>query len=151
MLNLTRKVDYAMIAVAHLCLMPDGELASAREIAGRYGVPAGLLANIMQDLARAGIVRSVRGTKGGYQLARPASEVNALMVFEALQGRFRFAECTGLGDEESTSCPTWSCCPVKSSVGMMHERIREVLESVTFEDIAAGEPGISASGSRCAG
>ncbi len=140
MLNLTRKVDYGMIAVAHLCTLPNGELASAREIAAGYGIPAGLLANILQDLARAGIVQSMRGTKGGYGLARDPAEITALHVFEALQGRFRFAECTGLEEAEETSCQTFGRCPVKGAVGRMHARIRDVLEDVTFADAAGGRP-----------
>jgi Rrf2 family protein len=133
MLNLTRRVDYAMVAIGHLCII-RGDLVSAREIAARYTLPPGLLSNVLKDLSRAGLARSVRGTKGGYQLAMEPAEITARTVFEALQGPLQIAKCTGeVGGE--ASCQTWSCCPVKHAVGQMQERIWAVLDDINFADI----------------
>ena len=133
MLSITRRVDYAMVAIGHLCIV-RGDLVSAREIAALYTMPPGLLSNVLKDLSRAGLVRSVRGTKGGYQLAMEPAEITARAVFEALQGPLRIANCTG-EDGGQVSCQTWSCCPVKHAVSQMHERIWAVLEDINFAEI----------------
>lgn len=122
-----------MVAIGHLCIV-RGDLVSSREIAALYTMPPGLLSNVLKDLSRAGLVRSVRGTKGGYQLAMEPAEITARAVFEALQGPLQIAKCTGeVGGQ--ASCQTWSCCPVKHAVGQMHERIWAVLEDINFADI----------------
>ncbi len=138
MLTLTRKVDYGLIAVAHLC-MQEGELASARHIARHYGISERLVSNILKELARAGIVRSVRGAKGGYRIAMAPEAITARMVFEALQGPFRFAVCTGEESPDGGDCTTWSCCPVKHAVGFMHERIQTLLDEITFDELLTAD------------
>lgn len=67
MLSFSRKTDYALIALAHLAGRPD-VTSSAREIAVNYHLPVSLLMKILKALHHYGIVRSVRGVKGGYQL-----------------------------------------------------------------------------------
>src|SRR4051794_14000296 len=96
MLNLTKRVDYGLIALTHLALpvrhqdpvAGSGAGANAdidiiaptrlsvRGAAETYHMSQPLLANVMKDLARVGFVRSARGTKGGYELAVPASELS---------------------------------------------------------------------------
>ena len=138
MLTLTRKVDYAMIAVAHLCTEP-GRISSAREISAHYGISERLVANILKDLVRSGVVSSTRGARGGYHVSRPPSAITVRQVYEALQGTFQFAPCTGDDggrQERAETCDTWACCPAKHKVGFMHARIRDLLERITFADLA---------------
>ena len=71
MLKLSKKVDYALIALMHLAQQDEGA-SSAREVATIYGMPQDLLAKVLQKLTRSGLVVSHQGMKGGYSLARPA-------------------------------------------------------------------------------
>ena len=68
MLQLSKKADYALISLAYLAER-QAQVVSAREIAARCGLPLSLLMNILKVLHQRGILRSVRGTSGGYQLA----------------------------------------------------------------------------------
>ena len=77
MLCLSRKVDYALISLAYLA--EQSERASAREIASACELPLPLLMNILKSLHRFGILKSVRGVSGGYQIA---SDLNTLSVFD---------------------------------------------------------------------
>ena len=73
MLTLTRKTEYAMIAVCHLA-HAGHKVVSARDIAEAHGVPLPLLMNVLKRLNRTGHVHSVRGAKGGYVLAVPPEQ-----------------------------------------------------------------------------
>ena len=77
MLRLSKKADYALMAVKHLAMRPDGGSASAREIAESYDIPLELLAKVLQRLVRSRILVSVQGTRGGYRLGRPAQSIRA--------------------------------------------------------------------------
>jgi DNA-binding IscR family transcriptional regulator len=70
MLRLSKKADYALIAMKHLATRSDGGASSAREIAEQYDIPLELMAKVLQRLARRGLVVSLQGTRGGYRLAR---------------------------------------------------------------------------------
>ena len=81
----TRKADYAVRCVLYL----SGHLertTSIEEISGATHVPKSFMAKILQQLMKAGIVNSVRGVKGGFQLARQPEAINLLEVIEAVQG-----------------------------------------------------------------
>ena len=72
MLRLSKKADYALIAMKHLAMRPDGRSSSAREISESYDIPLELLAKVLQRLVRARLLVSVQGTRGGYRLGRQA-------------------------------------------------------------------------------
>ncbi|MGB9625707.1 MAG: RrF2 family transcriptional regulator, partial [Phycisphaerae bacterium] len=75
MLALTKKTEYALIALTCLA-RAESRWVSAREISAQYGIPLALLMNILKTLAQSGLIRSVRGARGGYVLARPASDIS---------------------------------------------------------------------------
>ena len=69
MLKITRKVEYALIALRHFQNQEKDKLTSAKEMSKTYGIPQELLAKILQRLARENIVDAVKGPAGGYKLA----------------------------------------------------------------------------------
>ena len=75
MLRLSKKADYALMAMKHLAMRQDAAAScSAREIAEAYEIPLELLAKVLQRLVRARLLVSVQGTRGGYRLGRPAHD-----------------------------------------------------------------------------
>jgi Rrf2 family protein len=74
MLRLSKKADYALMAMRHLAIHSDAGSASAREIAEQYDIPVELLAKVLQRLTRKGLLSSHQGTRGGYVLRRPAAQ-----------------------------------------------------------------------------
>jgi DNA-binding IscR family transcriptional regulator len=72
MLKLNRKTEYALMAIQYMCHreVEPGEVANTREISEAYHIPYPLLAKVMQRLAAKGVIKSIHGTKGGYQLAK---------------------------------------------------------------------------------
>ena len=83
-MKLSTKGRYAMVALADLALLPDGELASLAEVSKRQDISLTYLEQLFVKLRRAELVVSVRGPKGGYRLARPASEIRVSEIMGAV-------------------------------------------------------------------
>ncbi len=137
MLGLTRKTDYALVALVHLA-RAGSKLASAREIADRYHVPLPLLVNILKTLSHAGLVESVRGARGGYRLAAEAESITLNRLITAIEGPVRLVACSAAADrvEAAGLCELAPSCPVLSPVRKVHQRLAEFLDSVTLAEIA---------------
>ena len=122
MLVITSKSPYAVRALAELARrggsspVPIGEIARARDI------PAQFLEGLFATLRRAGILQSQRGVKGGYQFARPPSDVTVLEVVELLEGE--------LGTDAEAQGPVW-----QEAV----DAAKSVLAGTTIADVAERE------------
>ena len=96
MLKLSKKADYALIAVRHLAAHGREHSHSASDIAEAYGISAPILAKVLQRLAKHGLVTARHGSSGGYQLARHPKDISALEVISAAK-KFRCAcKCSTL-------------------------------------------------------
>ena len=140
MLTLTRKTDYALIALTHLALEPAG-CSSAREIAAKYNLPLPLLMNLLKLLAQKGLARSVRGPRGGYTLAVPPQEIALTEIIAAVEGPVQLVQCIEHevegGDKAGDgTCKLVACCPVRSPIHRIHDRLVEFLAGITLADIA---------------
>ncbi len=134
-LQLTKRTEYALIALVHL-VDRRGEFVSARELAQRYPVPPRLVAQVLKDLQREGFVDSQRGAAGGYALARPASEVTLAELVAALEGAPLLTSCeTGL-DGSGSTCEVEPTCPIRSPIHRVRDRIWDVMSHVTLESLA---------------
>ena len=130
MLKLTKKVDYALIALMHLAQQGgDGDAASsAREIATGYGLPPDLLAKILQKLAREGLVTSQQGTKGGYRLGQPAERIDVVRVIEAVDGPLSITQCIS----EVGNCEQFDTCNIKSPLARLNDQVLRMLGQMTI-------------------
>jgi len=139
MLTLTRKTDYALIALTHLAHEPAG-YSSAREIASKYNLPLPLLMNLLKLLAQKGLARSVRGPRGGYTLAIAANKIALTDIINAVEGPVQLVQCVDMHDEGNKvtegECQLVSCCPVRSPIHRIHDRLVSFLTSITLADIA---------------
>ena len=85
-MRITSTVDYAVRGVLYLAVQPDGRRVLLNEIAAFQEVPKPFLGKIFQSLVKAGILRSYRGTNGGFILDRPQRKVTLRMIIEAVDG-----------------------------------------------------------------
>lgn len=138
MIVLTRKTDYALVALAHLAHHAGEEgVSSAREIADRYHIPLPVLMNILKTLNREGLVISVRGARGGYRLARPAAEISLADMIRALEGPVRLVRCSDASGTGGTGfCEQSRSCPVRAPAQAVHRKLEQFLSEVTLEEIA---------------
>ena len=136
MLKLSKKADYALIAVRHLAAHRGDPSQSASDIAEAYGVSAPLLAKVLQRLDRNGIVTARHGSSGGYQLARHPNEISALDVINAVDGPVVITSCiTNHGN-----CGQSSTCTIREPLWRVNESIAKVLRSVTISQMAEDSP-----------
>ena len=120
MLKLSRKVEYALIALLHMDRQRGNPLVSAKEIAETYHIPAELLGKVMQTLSRAGFVESVKGARGGYQLKRSIDELSVGKVLEAVEGPILIAPCC----DGSDSCRQHDTCNIRGPIQRIQEDVR---------------------------
>jgi Rrf2 family protein len=120
------------MAVNHLARQPAQAACSARDLAEAYGIPAALMAKVLQRLARKGLLRSQHGTNGGYTLARPAAFITALDVINAIDGPVMITSCR----TERGECSQTAACTVKEPLHKVNERIVSALGSLSMAEMA---------------
>jgi Rrf2 family protein len=139
MLTLSRKTDYALIALTHLAHAREG-CSSAREIAAKYSMPLPLLMNLLKLLTQKGLSRSIRGPRGGYSLAKSPREITLREIIAAVEGPVRLVNCVERQEDPcrpaDDPCELVSCCPVRSPIHRIHDRLVAFLDSVTLADLA---------------
>jgi Rrf2 family protein len=136
MLRLSKKADYALIAMKHLALRGDRASSSAREIAEAYGIPIELMAKVLQRLVRRGLLASHQGTHGGYQLARVPVLISVADVIQAIDGPVTVTACSS----DDAQCEQYSKCNVRDPLWRVRERILTALGECTIAELASDVP-----------
>lgn len=137
MLSLTRKTDYALVALAELSRL-DPQQASAREIAEHCQVPPSMLTNILKELVSAGLVTSTRGAKGGHRLACSLDEVSLADLIEAIEGPVRLTLCCTCDSVESvdeSTCDLEQSCTTREPMRKLNDMFHQFLEQVKLTHI----------------
>jgi FeS assembly SUF system regulator len=138
MLKLTKKADYGLIAMKHLAVHGDEGISfSSSDIAQVYGIPAPLMAKILQKLARGGLVAARHGSLGGYILARDPARISALDVISAIDGPVSITSCVTSHGE----CNQSATCNVREPLRVVNSSILDVLSRVTLSQMA-GKPSV---------
>ena len=132
MLRLSKKADYALMAMKHLAIRPDSPSASAREIAEQYDIPIELMAKVLQQLARRGLLTSHQGTRGGYRLGRASSAISVADIIQAIDGPLTVTACS----TEKNDCEQYSKCSIRDPLWQIKERIVDALGMVTIAEMA---------------
>ena len=146
MLRLSKKADYALMAVRHLALQDGLTSTSAREIAEQYDIPIELMAKVLQRLVRAGVLISTQGTRGGYALGRRASLISVADVIQAIDGPFTVTACS----TDKHDCEQYGKCSIRDPLWQIRERIAETLGTVSMAEMAAGNDAAQAPVARAA-
>ena len=134
MLRLSKKSDYALIAMKHLATRPDGGASSsAREISESYDIPLELLAKVLQRLVRARLLVSVQGTRGGYRLGRTAQLISVADVIQAVDGPVTVTACS----EDDHNCDQFTKCSIRDPLWKIKNKILESLNTVSLAEMAA--------------
>jgi Rrf2 family protein len=137
MLRLSKKSDYALIAMKHLALRGDVGSSSAREIAEMYAIPIELMAKVLQRLVRRGLLLSQQGTRGGYQLARVPAQISVADVIQAIDGPVTVTACS---IDDDGQCEQFAKCNVRDPLWKVRHRILSALGECTIADLAADIP-----------
>ena len=130
MLKITRKVEYALIALRHLKGKQDGELTTAKEIAENYAIPQELLAKVLQHLAREDVIKAVKGPSGGYMLKTDPNTINMTKFFEIMEGPMGIMDCYF-----DSRCDQLNACNIRTPINRINDSIRSMFDKMTLADI----------------
>jgi len=128
----SRAAEYAVRAMVFLAGQPSGKLTGAREIADAEQIPAPFLWKILHNLTRQKLIRSFKGVRGGYELARPAAEIALEDILHATDGNDLVSGCV-LGLPE---CNEENPCPLHNSWKDVRVHLTEMLERTSLADLA---------------
>ena len=130
MLKITRKVEYALIALRHMQLKESEELTSTKEIATRYGVPQQLLAKTLQHMARDGIIEAVQGPAGGYRVATNLDQISMKDFFEKLEGPLGMMDCYFDSD-----CIQIGACNIRIPIQRINDNMRNLFSQTSVQEV----------------
>lgn len=134
MLRISRLTDYATVILAALAGEP-GRVQTAAALAESTHVAAPTVCKLLKQLQRAGLVLSTRGLHGGYQLARPAAQISAAAILDALEGPVALTDCSaGHGN-----CEIEDSCRVGRVWQRLNLAIRRSLYDVSLAQLAGLE------------
>ncbi|NOY77145.1 MAG: Rrf2 family transcriptional regulator [Calditrichaeota bacterium] len=129
MLRLSKKTEYALIALKEIALNSGVNVTTVREISESHQIPRDLLAKILQSLKREKIVRSVQGAKGGYSLSTPIDEITLLRLIEILEGPAGLIECA---IPDSKHCKKAEVCSIRDQLLKLNDQMLALLQGTTL-------------------
>ena len=131
MIRLGRLTDYGIVLMSHLAATNDGP-HNARDLAAQTQLPLPAVSKLLKLLARAGLLTSSRGAKGGYALARPASEITVPEMIEALEGPIALTDCT----LHAGACAQEPSCHVRTPWQQINRAVHDALARIRLSDLA---------------
>ena len=137
-MKVSAREEYGLRCLLQLAQLGEGEFLTLAQIAGREGMSQANAGKVMWLLNKAGLVSSIRGTKGGYKLARAASDIRLSEVIKVLDEETVEGHCksyTGVLD----ACVHTSDCGIRSVIVNVHEVVERALSGITLAQLIGTE------------
>ncbi|WP_372411672.1 Rrf2 family transcriptional regulator [Streptomyces luteireticuli] len=142
-MKLPVSTEWLLHCATTLAQLEPGATASAAQLAQYYDLPAPYLAKQLQSLVKAGLLAASTGPRGGFRLARPASEITLLQIVEAVDGASSPYECREIRQQGRGAFPAEECrrpCLIARKMAAAHEAWRSSLAGVSIGDLLAELP-----------
>lgn len=131
MLRVSKLADYATVVMAYMALKFN-ELHNARDIAAATHITLPTVSKILKLMAKAGLVVSTRGARGGYSLAREPKQIDITEVLQAVDGSFGMTDCS----QHNHDCQIEPYCSISCNWQLISQTIYNALQSLTLADMA---------------
>ncbi len=132
MLRFTKQLDYGLMAMRYIAERQGDATVGVRRIADEFGIPAELLAKVLQRLAKRGLLVGQSGPHGGYRLTLPLTAVTVGQVLRALEGPVAIVSCMrGHGE-----CAQASGCTLRKPARKLQAAVTNVLDTMTLADLS---------------
>ncbi len=142
-MKVSAQEEYGLRCLLQLASLGEGEFLTLAQIAEREGISAANAGKLLWILNKAGLVSSIRGTKGGYRLARPASEVRLSEIIKVLDEDVLASHCksyTGVLD----ACVHTGDCGIRPVIIGLHEIVQNALAEITLAQLVGTEANVDA-------
>ncbi len=136
MFRITRQTDYGILLLSHMATSPVQQVHTAKDASRESGVPLPMVSKILKTLARAGLLTSHRGVKGGYSLSLPPERIPISRVIEALEGPIGVTECAS----HPGRCGQEDSCPTRPNWQRINVAVRDALDRVVLADMLPPAP-----------
>lgn len=143
LMKLTTKTEYALICLKYLCDHPGVKPVSVSEIAESEHLPKDYIEQIFVKLRRAGIIKSIKGIRGGFILARKPPQITLLQIIEAVEGKTFEIFCTPRLRERIV-CEHFSSCSVRPVWRKLKQLIDDFCGGLTLENLLEEESALEA-------
>lgn len=134
MLRISKLTDYGTVILAALAAPPDRRHTAA-EVAQLTRLAPPTVSKLLKSFHRAGLVTSVRGAHGGYRLARPAAQISAAAIIDAIEGPVAITECSST----RSSCDLAPSCSTGGSWQQINAAIRRSLDGISLAQLSGQE------------
>ena len=129
-MKISARGEYGLRAILDLAEMADNEPLSINFIASKENISPYYLEHILGDLKNGSLIKSVRGSKGGYILTRPPDKISIGEVLRCVEGPIEIADCT-----DGIRCSREKICPLRLIWKKLKSEIEDILYSTTLLDI----------------
>ncbi|MFH1825685.1 MAG: RrF2 family transcriptional regulator [bacterium] len=130
-MKMSTKGRYAVTAMFDLACQDSGKPIGAAEISKRQSISLSYLEQLLNKLKKKGLIKTIKGPSGGYQLARQPKEISINDIISATEGPVALADCI----PKSSCCPKSGCCSTKSLWRTLSAKISVLLEETTLADL----------------
>lgn len=134
MIRLSRKMEYALVALKYMAGKIPGELTSAKEISEKFRTPFDVTARVMQALAQKGLLKSEQGSLGGYSIAKDMSRVSFYDLLEIIEGPTQIVKCL----QKDEACDVQAHCNIVSPVQTLNQKLVQFYSSLKLKEIVVG-------------
>ena len=132
MLKLSKKTEYAIVALMAMTNGKNDKLYTSKELSQRYNIPPEIMGKVMQSLAKNDLIISHQGVKGGYQLSGDLSDINIISVITAVEGPLKVVDCVAVDDCE---CNQLSSCNIKGPMEMIQSELYDFLGNISLKSL----------------
>lgn len=133
MLKLSKKVEYAILAMQYMAMKDD--LVTAKQIASDNNLSFEFLAKSLQCLNKKGLINSVQGIKGGYNLAKNPKSITVADVIKAMDQKAALVDCTIHLDADNEDCERVDFCILKNPMMHLQSKINSILRKTTIYEL----------------
>jgi len=134
-LRISARTEYALLALMELATRKSERPIQSKQISARAGVPKPFLDQLLLDLRRSGLIRSIRGPGGGYVLARPPEEISIREAMAVVEGTSLSTQC-GIKSGDGSPCRLLNTCALMEIWKKVDKAIDGILSNTTLADLS---------------
>jgi Rrf2 family protein len=134
MLKLSKKSEYALMAVRYLAINSNGNYSTARDISQFYDIPYELVAKVLQQLVKKNIISSYQGVRGGYSLAKTPDQISLMEIISAIEENYQITNCMNENSSQN-DCSHLDCCMIRDPLIKVQKEIDKVFQNMKVNQL----------------